>query len=246
MSRGVRRRRPAPGHIFPGHHRRAVVSAVLVNGRLAVRKTYHDANDRCLERERFARRVLSARFHEVPPLIESGRDYVVSPFYDDTLRYSRRGLRLFPLRRAKEAAAFLAGLYDAGYALLDSHPENMVVDRREGLKFIDFEFLQPYGSRKPSSFEESWDMVGVPPDFAGDQPSSGATSWRRHWEMYVGLTLRELQHDPAGIQHLKRARHWLTRFAPRWAKRRAPEILRESKAVRGRRQGSGSSMSRRC
>ena len=62
-------------------------------------------------------------------------------------------------------------------------------------------------------------MVGVPPDFAGDQPSSGATSWRRHWQMYVGLTLRELQHDPTPIQHLKRAKHWIVGFVPHWVKR---------------------------
>jgi hypothetical protein len=117
---------------------------------------------------------------------------------------------------------FLERLYHQGFALLDAHPENVLVDEDGRLRVFDYEFLVAYGDARPARFEESWDVVGPPADFGGDQPAGGCPTWERHWRPYVGLTLYELRHDSPPVQHLKRARHWMFRFLPRRLDERLP------------------------
>jgi energy-coupling factor transporter ATP-binding protein EcfA2 len=212
---------------------RSEVLLVPTESGLGVKKVFGSNAKRHLKRERFARAELSRTFKEVPPLIESGSDYVVSPFYSDRLRYRRDGLKLFPLAVARNMADFLQRLHEHGYALLDAHPENVLVDENGQLRVFDYEFLTAYGPHRPATFQQSWDIVGPPPDFDGDRPGGGCATWRTHWQHYVGLTLDELQSDPAPVQHLKRASHWLFRFLPRWLDRQLPEPLLHIKQLIG-------------
>ena len=59
-------------------------------------------------------------------------------------------------------------VYDAGYALIDCHPGNLVVDKMEGVMLIDFEYLYKYAT-KPESFEQCYDIAGCPLGFT-EQP----------------------------------------------------------------------------
>jgi hypothetical protein len=212
---------------------RSEVLIVRTSGGLGVKKIFRPSAHRHLQRELFARAELSHVLPEVPHLLEAGDDYVVSPYYSDSLRYRRAGLRLFPLTAARRVVDFLQRLYDQGYAMLDAHPENVLFDEHGSLRIVDCEFLKPYGSLKPPSFAESWDIVGPPADFDGDRPRGGCPTWRTHWQLYVGLSLHELQTDPVPLQRLKRVRHWFIRFLPRWIDTRLPQPLLHVKAIVG-------------
>ena len=125
-------------------------------------------------------------------------------------------------RRVKQAIVALRSVYDAGYALIDAHPENVIVDRRHGVKLIDFEFLHEY-EQKPAKFEDCYDVRGCPADFAGSQPDGGAKCYARHWQPYIGLSLHSLLHDPLWLQHAKRAVYWIA-ASPRLLPRRLREV----------------------
>jgi hypothetical protein len=197
--------------------RRAKVEIVRHHGRLAVRKTFKAHQQRFCQREQTALRELSSQVPEAPPLLAAGQSWLIIPYYDDVLRYQRSSGKLLPLPAAKQAIAALRRVYEAGYALVDASIDNLLVDRREGLKLFDFEFCHRYGV-KPPRFEESYDIIGCPADFPGDQPIQGGNSYDRNWRPYIGLSLTSLLHDPTWLQRLKRAVYFVVhihRFAPR-------------------------------
>ena len=201
--------------VLTSHGRRAKTEVIEFEDKLAVKKTFKSHQRRFVEREATAMRELSRTIPEIPVLLEAGECYVVFPYFDDVLRYRESSPRLMPLRYAKRSIVALRKIFDAGYAVIDAHPLNVIVDREDGLKLVDFEFLHRY-DRQPASFEQCFDIAGCPPDFDGDQPTGGGLSYMSGWYPFVGLTLDSLLHDPAWLQRVKRLgylprrwRHWL-------------------------------------
>ena len=209
--------------------RRTKIELIEFQGRLAVRKSFKVGCERFCRREERAMRELAPRVPQIPPLIEAGDRTVVYPFYDDVLRYERSSGWLLPVDVAQQAIQALRSVYEAGYALVDASIDNVLIDRHEGLKLIDFEFLHGY-DELPASFSESYDVAGCPPDFAGDLPSGGAKNYRRNWQPYIGLSLDSLLHDPAWLQHFKRTLYVTLRPHRYWP-RRARYVLRKAVAA---------------
>jgi hypothetical protein len=197
--------------------RRAKIELVQRNGVLAVKKTFKPNYERFCQRELAALRDLHPAVPEAPRLLESDARSVTIPFYERASDYRRSSGKLLPLPIAKQAIAALRKVYGAGYALIDASIDNLLVDRTEGLKLIDFEFAHRY-EHKPATFEASYDMAGPPRDFAGDQPIQGGNSYDRNWRPYIGLSLHSLLHDPTWLQHVKRTVYYALhahRFVPR-------------------------------
>jgi hypothetical protein len=197
--------------------RRARVEIVWHEGRLVVKKTFKAEMLRFLEREVEFLSALSGKCRYVPPLIARGDSWLMIPYYDDVLRYRRSSGQLLPVAVAQEAMAALREVFEAGYALIDASIDNLLVDRREGLKLFDFEFAHRYEAQPPS-FERGFDIIGCPSDFAGDLPIQGGNSYGRNWQPYIGLNLKSLLHDNPGQQQVKRAAYvalHLHRFLPR-------------------------------
>ncbi|HUT95066.1 MAG TPA: hypothetical protein VMY37_36765 [Thermoguttaceae bacterium] len=207
--------------------RRAKVELVEHDGHLAVVKTFKPYQARYCRREADAMRRLSRTIPEIPPVLASDRYRVVYPYYDDVLQYRRNSGKLFPLGVAKQAIGVLREVYEAGFALIDAHVENVLIDRAEGLKLIDFEFCYRY-PRKPASFEECYDVAGCPADFDGDLPHGGAMSYATGWQPFVGLSLRSLLHDPPWLQHAKRFGYYLAHL-PRLLPKRIRHYYRGSR-----------------
>ena len=181
-------------------------------------------------------RELSRTVREIPSLLASSDLAVIYPFYDDVLKYQRSSGKLIPLNVAKRAIQALRHVYEAGFALVDASIDNVILDRHEGLKLIDFEFLHCYDQRPPS-FAQSFDMAGCPADFGGDLPAGGSKNYRRNWLPYTGLSLDSLLNDPEWLQHVKRASYVLFHVG-RYAPRRLRHVFRQSIAVlrKGRQQ----------
>ena len=185
--------------------RRAKVELITFNEQHAVKKTFRKGRERFLEREIFVSENLGRDCKWVPSLLDKGPNYIIYPYYENTLRLKYG--RLLPLPIVVEAINALRFFYDNGYFLFDAHPTNLIYDKKAGLKLIDFEFIYPY-EKIPNSFEESYDIVGAPHDFKGDQPIINAETIRktytRCWYPYIGLSLKSLLYDPLWLKHLKR------------------------------------------
>src|SRR5439155_11249962 len=123
------------------YRRRAKTEVIQHGDQLAVKKTFKPHQRSYCQREAWAMSHLSQTVPAIPPLLGTDGESVIYPYYEDALKFRRSTGRLLPLAVAKQAIAALRAVYDAGYALIDAHPENVIVDRQHGLKLIDFEFL---------------------------------------------------------------------------------------------------------
>lgn len=199
------------------HGRRAKIELIEFEGRPAVKKTFKPHQEHYCRNEAESLQCLFEKVPEVPTVLRADQHSVILPYYDDVLKYRRSSGKLFPLKTAKQAIDALERIYESGYALIDAHVENVLVDRNAGLKLIDFEFCHRYDQRPPT-FQQSYDIAGCPSDFSGNLPDGGGSSYAKGWQPYVGLSLESLLEDPEWLQHAKRLVFWLAhlpRFLPR-------------------------------
>ena len=154
---------------------------------------------------------------EIPPVLESDKLSLTLPYYDNVMTYQRSSGKMLPIDLACQAVEALRKVYAAGYAQIDASIDNILVDRHEGLKLIDFEFSHRY-EQQPASFEQSYDIQGIPSDYPDDEPRGGAKNYDKNWRPYIGLSFRSLQQDARWLQHVKRSIYFVThahRFVPR-------------------------------
>ncbi len=141
--------------LLPSGRRRAV-TAVVEHPELGecVCKVFHPSAHRFLERELRARTEF-ADLPEVPTLLEAGSNWLLSPRYTDTRAHVRRALPDGPHEQLTPAtsralARLARTVHERGSYLLDLTPLNLVSDAVEGLKVIDWEFLQEFPGERPA------------------------------------------------------------------------------------------------
>lgn len=188
--------------------RRAKVELIEYKGGLAVKKTFRPGCERFFERELYVLQTFAELRSEIPQLLEYGSQFIICPYYEDTFNRKSYCSQLIPLGYAKQVMDVLLFFYELGYSLIDCSPQNIIVDQKEGLKVIDFEFLYRY-TILPESFEGSYELSGFPDEFDEDVPiSSTGTALRKtyklHWQPFIGLKLEELLHDHWWLQYAKR------------------------------------------
>jgi hypothetical protein len=147
-----------------GHSRRAKVSRVSSDSGEAVAKVYRPGRERFLRRELEAREVGKA-LPEMSPVLEKSEFWFLMPRYRDILDHSG----LLPLSVVKRVRQVLIHFRKEGYELIDFKPKNLIMDADDGLKVIDFEFLQR-GGAATSSLKGNYCWYRVPDDFSGDVP----------------------------------------------------------------------------
>jgi hypothetical protein len=140
--------------LLPSMRRRAV-TAVVAHPEFGecVCKLFYPSARRFLLREVRARTEFAAA-PEVPALLDTGGNWLLSPRYRDTGAHLRRQLPGSPYAQltpsASRALARLArDLHERNAYLLDLTPLNLVSDASEGLKVLDWEFLQDFPGARP-------------------------------------------------------------------------------------------------
>ncbi len=165
---------PGPAVLVQSMNRRGKVEIVSQESVKVVKKTFLPGRERYLEREVFAFGTLSKEVAGIPKLLDGGSNYLMIPFCESELPQSRNSIATREYisllqNHLEQVVRFLWELYQRGYAMIDSNPWNFLVSESGSLNVVDFEFLYRY-KRRPQTFAESYDVVGVPDDFDGDLP----------------------------------------------------------------------------
>lgn len=171
---------------------RAKVELVDFHGTEAICKTFRPGRERYLEREVRARE-LGASLPEVSRLLEVGPHYLVFERYANRMErilsprapFSPHGLLpIWAIERVREVILHYRRL---GYECIDLNPQDLIYDPCQGLKIIDFEFLQP-GPNEIETLKGNYAWYAVPSRFTGDLPvSAQQSSYGERWFPYTGL-----------------------------------------------------------
>jgi hypothetical protein len=183
--------------------RRAKVELIEFNGGKAIKKTFKPDALEFMEREKFAMTELRSCCDRIPPLLDATPGSIIYPCYSKPVELHRKSGRLLRLKHARQAMEALRQIYDAGYAQIDCHPGNLVVDGKNGVMLIDFEFLHKY-EQKPATFEECYDIAGCPEGFKEQPHTKSLNNYTKFWKPCTGLSLASMLYDPVWLQHSKR------------------------------------------
>ena len=151
----------------PARRSRVALVEHPVHGR-CVCKVYRPSAIRYFEREVVARREL-ADLPLTPGLLDSGDNWLVTPYYRDD---RRQVLRVLPFagsydgtvqlrpEASRALADFARGLHERGFFVLDLTTENLHSDPDAGLKVLDLEFVQRYRDQVP--LPRCYSLRGIP------------------------------------------------------------------------------------
>lgn len=216
---------------LPSWQRRSLTAVVRhpTHGE-CVCKLFYPQSARFLARELRARTEF-ADLPETPDLLEAGSNYLLTPWYRDTGAHIRRrlpGLRHVQLTaRTSAAMARLArDLNDRGAYLLDLSTQNLLTDREQGLKVLDWEYLQDVrGARLPVTASPT--VLGAVDDPDADTTAAVGGSGGRgvlFRPLFTGVPRRVLLHAPASALPLLAEPGMVVLHAARYL-RRIPQGL---------------------
>lgn len=171
--------------LFSSNRRRAKVELIDFGGKPAVKKTFRPSARDYMRHEVGFIRSLNGECAWLPEILEVGDNYFVMPLYENTLaampkRKWKRTLRA----RAKEIVGIMRFFHERGYALMDFHPRNLILEPAGRLILVDFEYVHRY-REKPARFLDAFDVAGVPvfadgtlADGAREQAMTYDIAWR--------------------------------------------------------------------
>ncbi len=177
------------------HTRRAKIEIVNYKGGEAICKTFKPGRERFLQREILARD-LQGDLNCISEILETGKNYIILKKYNDiladisTFRQFNRSKKYLPVKIIKEARRIISHYRNSGYELIDFAPGNFIFDKSEGLKVIDFEFMQK-GPVNSSNLYGCFAWYNIPADFEGDRPRTGSVKspYYNKWSGQTGVPL---------------------------------------------------------
>jgi len=196
-----------------GNHKRAKVELIKYNGGKAILKTFHPDAMEFFHNELHILEKFSGILKEIPLMFEKGDNWFVCEYIEDTLLFDERNKQLIPLNVCRKVIKFIRHIFDEGYYILDFHPRNIMMDKNNDLKVIDFEFCYRY-STKPLHLEESYELNGLPENYPNPNKAIDEyvySPYKKEWYPHVGLKLIELINDSLVIQYFKRSLFLITR-----------------------------------
>ncbi|MFN3744216.1 MAG: hypothetical protein ACK4TL_05870 [Hyphomicrobiaceae bacterium] len=183
----------APGEVvrrLDRSGRRAIVELIRrSDGSLAVRKRFRPGKEAFFRRELRALTTLGRIFPDVvPAVLESGRNFVVMPYYADVR--TRFGLPM-PVWALRKALLSAKAFFDHGFVLRDFRPHNLIIESGHRIKIVDYE----------DAFERDLDASTA---HVGGFEILSPDEFDLYWGRVAGLSLHSLMNDPLWLLYLKR------------------------------------------
>lgn len=138
-----------------GKNKRTILSVIDWNGKKAIRKTFHKEFSKYFRRELFAYSRLGSDFRYIPKLLSSGENELIIEYINFDIADQSHLLR----NRLNDVANIIRDLWLQGFAHLDLHPGNFIIDKTGNIFLIDYEFFYEYETR-PDSVFSSYDIKG--------------------------------------------------------------------------------------
>lgn len=207
---------------FNGKRAKVAIVDHPVHGR-SVAKVFRPGSQVFFERELAARQEFGDT-GLVPPLLDRGENWILSPLYEDTRAHVRRRLpgsveQQLTLTTMVRLTRFVLALRERGCFLLDLTSHNLISDAEAGLRITDFEFLQRYPGPVPP-LGDDLTVLGLSEDPAVDRPIRPR---RRRWDerlrstafhpAVAGASVQELAAGSGAVLRLKAEGRQLAWFA---------------------------------
>ena len=165
---------------------------VEFRGRRALKKTFRPGKREFLEREVEAARRFAWRRPEFLPVLERGDNYLIYPCTDGRPAGAGGDGRLLSIDVARQVVDLLRFVYEQGFALINAGPSKLRFDPGSGLTIVDTSYLYEYETR-PETFEQSFDIDGIPPRFDAPVPpglDAASSGYQNVWRPVIGLDFR--------------------------------------------------------
>ncbi len=208
---------------LPGNSVRSRIELVEIAGKKYVRKLFKLQYARFLTREIEARKYLA--HPAISPLVAYKYNYLIIPYYEPRFDWRDDGLRLYPLAWARDVMRVMDFISRQGYAMIDWHPGAVVVDKKEGVKLVDFEYAVP-AQRQGTPLDESIDYKGLPQQSSIEHPGRTNCSYGHMWYPVLGVSLSALMEAPDYALHLKRGIFMLTVRLPKYLLRSIENMVK--------------------
>jgi hypothetical protein len=147
---------------------RARTELVEFRGGVAVCKVFRPGCERFFANE-LAAGELSSTINAVPPILEVGKNWLVTPFLSGYTSAKElchpaglSGSTLMPWRVASSFVDSVVQLHEAGFAHLDLHADHVLIDASGDVKIIDFDRLdrvEPGSSLHTSPMIKGYDLT---------------------------------------------------------------------------------------
>jgi len=144
--------------VLSRYSRRAKIELISYKGEKAVIKTFKPRCEWFLANEIEAYKEFG-KFEEIPKLLQTGDNYIITEYIEGSKPLEGK----VDIKTLKICLSILRKVYDKGYSLLDFRPTNFLMDNKNKIYMIDFEFLHKY-KNKPG-FYQCYDLVGIPDRF---------------------------------------------------------------------------------
>ncbi|MBV9575528.1 MAG: protein kinase family protein [Gammaproteobacteria bacterium] len=151
-------------------------------------KTFNPSFEKYFLRELIAYITLQDQVSFIPKLMFTQVNQLVLEYID----FDAPSQNFLIMNNMKKICEVIHQLWELGYAHLDLHPDNFVIDKKGKIYLVDYEFLHKY-ERKPGSIYNSYDILGHPDPLSwGLKSKSSATYIDKIWKERVGMPLSEL------------------------------------------------------
>ena len=164
------------------------VELIRYNGELAVKKTFRPGRERFFERELFAVKHLAHELPFIPPLLEEGDGFIVTPYFENVLgKLDEKGKKELITSKAKEIFEVTKEMQKRGLTYINFSPENLIITNEGRIFCTGFSYLQ---ENKNSPFDHVYEIAGLSNFFDGDHPENFGgrlRSFSHLWSDYLPL-----------------------------------------------------------
>lgn len=181
-----------PLNRFSGFNTNGEVYLVNYNGSKAVLRMFRPGREVYARNESSVLK-LSSTIEGIPQLLDEGENWVLTSYFENSVPLSglKNKFMFLPLKPVRRAFEICEEIYNHGFALLDFIPSNVLINHKEEVQLIDFEWLQKLD--KPGSFDSGTVITGTETNTDFDIPNGPAKSYKADWEPLTGVSYSELK-----------------------------------------------------